>query len=125
MKAARSLFGNPAVMTLRRSILIRWVDRSRWISASTTGFEAVDYGTEEHPYEIQYGTAYQTIPNSFDVLGFDDQYIRFAVAAVRTSNKPMARLFGKEDPYDVTLTEAVQVESRVKRSAFLPRCGRP
>lgn len=80
------------------------------------GFEAVDYGTEEHPYEIQYGTAYQTIPNSFDVLGFDDQYIRFAVAAVRTSNKPMARLFGKEDPYDVTLTEAVQVDSRVKEA---------
>lgn len=80
------------------------------------GFEAVDYGTEEHPYEIQYGTAYQTIPNSFDVLGFDGQYIRFAVAAVRTSNKPLARLFGKEDPYDVTLTEAVQVDSRVKEA---------
>lgn len=79
-----------------------------------TGFQAVDYGDEDRPYEIQYGTAYQSNPNSFEVKGFDDQYIRFAVAAVRTSNKPMARLFGKEDPYDVTLTEAVQVDARVK-----------
>ena len=81
-----------------------------------TGFESVDYGTEDHEYLLQYGTAYQTNPNSFDVKGFDGQYIRFAVAAVRTSNKPMARLFGKEDSYDVTLVEAVQVNDRVKEA---------
>ena len=32
-----------------------------------TGFESVDYGTEDHEYLLQYGTAYQTNPNSFDV----------------------------------------------------------
>lgn len=80
------------------------------------GFETVDYGTQEHKYELQYGAAYQENPNSFEVKGFDDAYIRFQIAGVRTSSKPLARLFGKEDPYDVTLTEAVQVDTRVKEA---------
>lgn len=78
-----------------------------------TGFETVEYG-EKRKVQLQYGTAFQSNPNSFPVKGFDNTYIRFNLAPVRTSNMPMARLFGKDDPYDVTLTEAVQAEEKVK-----------